>query len=191
MTKLSKEQNVLFAAMSSEYPGVSMLTTLHDSNMSLMFFVLVFIYIILTFAMVVLISNQLSSFYQTMGILRAMGVSKASIVFPYNIFFLFFAVGTALGVVAGSLLSEIFIGTLNESFNIVITRPPIDFLKSALFIVAVSACLTFFVVVYAFVKSSKKPLDLIYASDKQKVGAFSRGVKKIVSIFVFFRFGDI
>ena len=186
VSNLSKEDNVLFAALSTEYQEISILTTLIDSNTSFMLFALVLIYIILSVAIFIQISNQFTTYRKPIGVLISMGVSRQKVAYSHGVYFFLFSIATALGMVIGFFMADTVVEFFSNSYNAILVRPPIDWPRILVFGAVVTAVLTLFVVLFANGEAKKKPLTLIYTSnDKQAVGLFIRTVKKVISALRF------
>lgn len=185
IVSMSKEENVLFAQMSSEYQETSILTTLLNSNSSLMIFGLLLLYIILGFAIVIQISNQFRYYKKSIGVLLAMGISKFKIALSYSVYFIVFGTATAIGMTLGYFLSDSFIVSLSDMYNIIITKPLANWPMFIKFAIITTLALTFFVVAIAYFEAKKRPLDLIKTMDKQKIGIVGKSIKRMVSFLSF------
>lgn len=185
IVNMSKEENVLFAQMSSQYQEISVLTTLVNSNSSLMTLGLLFLYIMLGFAIIIQFSNQFKYYKKPIGVLLAMGISKLKIALSYSVYSVVFGLATVIGMTLGYFLSDSFIVSLSDMYNIVITKPSANWPMFIKFAVITTLALTFFVIAIAYCETKKRPLDLIKTMDKQKIGIVGKLVKKMVSFLSF------
>ncbi|MCL1853615.1 MAG: ABC transporter permease [Peptococcaceae bacterium] len=186
VSNLSKEDIVLFANVSTEYQEISVLPTVINANTGFMFFALFLVYTVLGISIFIHVFIQFASYRKPIGVLLTIGVSKSRIVFSHGVYALVFGAATALGLIVGFYMTDGNIADLSDTFNVVITQPPIDWLKVILFWMAVTVALTLFVMLYAYIETKKRPLALIYSSDsRMKIGVFGRIIKKMVAFLKF------
>ncbi|MCL1791205.1 MAG: ABC transporter permease [Peptococcaceae bacterium] len=186
ISNLAKEDNILFAALSSEYQEISVLPTVVEANTSFMLFVLFLIYIVISISIFIQISIQFATYRKPIGVLMTLGVSKSQIVFSHGVYALVFGSATAAGLIVGSLMTDKTIDVFHSSYNIVVSKPTPDWPKMMLFWFLVTSILTLFVMLYSYKEALKKPLTLIYSSDnKSRVGFFNRNIMRAITPFKF------